>query len=87
MPRKKKTPVFEDALKDLENIVERMEQGELSLEESLLSFEQGINLTRTCQDALKEAEQKVNILIDKNSDTPTRPFDFPEANETEANDK
>jgi len=84
MPRKKKMPAFEEALKDLESIVERMEQGELSLEESLLSFEQGIKLTRTCQDALKDAEQKVNILIDKNSDSPTRAFDFQEENETNA---
>ncbi len=75
MPRKKKTPSFEDALKDLEDIVERMEQGELSLEESLQSFEQGIQLTRTCQQALQEAEQKVNILIN-NSENSTKPFNI-----------
>jgi len=78
MPRKKKTSTFEDSLKDLESIVERMELGELSLEESLISFEQGIKLTRTCQDALKEAEQKVNTLIANKDESSIEPFEIPE---------
>ena len=45
-----------------------MEQGDLSLEESLKLFERGITLTRGCQESLKEAEQKVQILLDKNSE-------------------
>lgn len=53
---------FEQALKELEALVERMEQGELTLEESLRSFERGIELTRHCQQALRDAEQKVEIL-------------------------
>lgn len=53
---------FEEALAALEELVENMERGELSLEESLRSFEHGVMLTRTCQDALKTAEQKVEIL-------------------------
>ncbi|MES9854126.1 MAG: exodeoxyribonuclease VII small subunit [Candidatus Thiodiazotropha sp. L084R] len=62
MPRKAKTPAFEEALKELESLVETLEQGDQSLEESLKSFERGVSLTRLCQEALKEAEQKVQIL-------------------------
>ena len=53
---------FEASLDELTKIVENMEKGELSLEESLKQFERGITLTRECQSALKEAEQKVQIL-------------------------
>ena len=56
---------FETAMRDLEELVERLEQGDLSLEESLAAFERGVTLTRTCQSALKEAEQKVEILLKK----------------------
>ena len=56
---------FETAMRDLEAIVERLEHGDLPLEESLAAFERGIMLTRTCQSALKEAEQKVEILLKK----------------------
>ncbi len=52
-------------MRDLESIVERLEQGDLPLEESLAAFERGVMLTRTCQTALKEAEQKVEILLKK----------------------
>jgi exodeoxyribonuclease VII small subunit len=62
VPRKQKTPAFEEALKELESLVETLEQGDQSLEESLKSFERGVSLTRLCQEALKEAEQKVQIL-------------------------
>jgi exodeoxyribonuclease VII small subunit len=54
---------FEDALANLEQLVDAMEQGELSLEESLKAFEQGIKLTRECQAALEQAEQKVLLLV------------------------
>jgi exodeoxyribonuclease VII small subunit len=56
---------FETAMRDLEALVERLEQGDLPLEESLAAFERGVMLTRTCQAALKEAEQKVEILLKK----------------------
>jgi exodeoxyribonuclease VII small subunit len=58
-------PDFEQALAELETLVEKMEQGDLSLEESLQSFERGIQLTRNCQQALQAAEQKVQILLEK----------------------
>lgn len=65
---------FETALEELEALVERMERGELSLEESLASFERGIALTRVCQHALKEAEQKVEILLQQNGETLVQPY-------------
>lgn len=57
---------FEETLASLETLVEQLEKGDLSLEESLKSFEQGVKLTRACQTALQEAEQKVQILLEKN---------------------
>lgn len=68
---------FERALKELEELVARMEQGDLSLEESLKAFERGIELTRSCQQALKDAEQKVEILINKSGQARVVPFEEP----------
>jgi exodeoxyribonuclease VII small subunit len=56
---------FERSLAELEAIVEKLEQGDLSLDESLKHFERGVQLTRVCQSALKQAEQKVEILLRK----------------------
>ena len=70
-----KSPSFEEALTELESLVETLEHGELSLEESLKTFERGVKLTRTCQDALKQAEQKIQILSGKDSDETLEPFD------------
>ena len=61
-----KTPGFEQSLQELESLVEKMEQGDLSLEDSLSHFERGVQLSRTCQKSLREAEQKVEILMQKN---------------------
>lgn len=66
---------FEASLKQLEKIVERMENGELGLEESLAQFEQGIKLAKSCQDALSSAELKVNELIEQNGLLKTVPFE------------
>jgi exodeoxyribonuclease VII small subunit len=55
---------FEAALEELEQLVERMETGELSLEESLKAFERGVALTRDCQKALKDAELRVQALTE-----------------------
>lgn len=70
----KKALNFEDALTELEQLVERMEQGNLPLEEALKLFERGIQLTRTCQKSLKEAEQKVQILLEENGEPTLKPF-------------
>ncbi len=62
---KSATPDFEAALAELEQIVQRLEQGELTLEESLRQFERGVELTRGCQKALRQAEQKIQVLSGK----------------------
>ncbi|MFW5444424.1 MAG: exodeoxyribonuclease VII small subunit [Methylococcaceae bacterium] len=74
MPRKKNTTLFEDSLEELQQLVEQMEQGDLSLEESLKSFERGVKLTNTCQKSLQDAEQKVQILLEKNGKQTLEPF-------------
>ncbi len=65
---------FEKALAELESLVEHMESGELSLEDSLKSFERGIALTRQCQQALTAAEQKVEILTGKDGEDGVEAF-------------
>lgn len=74
MPGKKSSPSFEKSLDELEKIVAELEEGDISLEESLKSFEKGIELTRSCQKALKEAEQKVQILMDGDEEATFEPF-------------
>jgi len=69
---------FEAALEQLEELVSAMEEGELSLEESLQSFEKGIKLTRECQSALNKAEQKVQKLVDDAGTTEALDFDSAE---------
>ena len=59
MPKEK----FEDALNKLEKIVSKLEEGDISLEESLKLFEEGIRLSRFCNQKLDEAEKKVEILL------------------------
>ena len=76
MSAKKTTPIdFEKSLAELESLVEQMEAGELSLEDSLKRFERGIELTRICQTALRLAEQKVEKLITQNGHLEVVPFD------------
>ncbi|WP_257295092.1 exodeoxyribonuclease VII small subunit [Endozoicomonas sp. YOMI1] len=65
---------FEQSLAELETLVQKMESGDLSLEESLKAFEQGIKLTRGCQKALTDAEQKVQKLLMQNGELTTEPF-------------
>ncbi len=62
---KKRGVKFEKALNDLELLVEKMEAGDLSLEESLKAFEKGVKLSRDCQHALQQAEQTVKVLVEK----------------------
>ena len=72
--KQQETLAFEKSLKELEALVAKMEQGNLSLEESLQHFERGIQLTRVCQEALKQAEQKVEILLNKSGKDDIVPF-------------
>lgn len=68
MARKKTTIDFEQSLTKLEEIVEKLESGDQSLEDSLKLFEQGIQLTRHCQQALQQAEEKITLLSRQNND-------------------
>lgn len=67
---------FEDALAKLEEIVRKMEQGELTLDESLAAFEEGIRLSRLCAAKLDEAERRIEILLKKEGGTEVKPFDL-----------
>ena len=68
-------PDFEQSLSELEQLVEKMEKGDLSLEQALADFQRGIELTRQCQQTLKAAEQKVQILMDQGDKGVLAPFD------------
>ena len=74
MARKKTAVDFEQSLGALQTLVERLESGDLSLEESLSAFEQGVALTRECQQALTHAEQKVSQLLEQDGQLTTAPF-------------
>ena len=75
MSKDKKAVDFEQQLASLEGLVESLESGELSLEESLKSFEQGIKVARDCQAALKTAEQKVEVLMRQGDELVSQPFE------------
>lgn len=66
---------FEESLAELESIVEKLEKGQLSLDESLVLFEKGIKLVRECNDKLKNARQKVEQLIEENNEMRTEKFE------------
>ncbi|UTA47512.1 exodeoxyribonuclease VII small subunit [Simiduia sp. 21SJ11W-1] len=78
MATRKKAQDFEQSLAALEALVARMEEGDLSLEESLKAFEEGVQLTRECQARLQAAEQRVNLLLEKNGELSLEPLDQPE---------
>ncbi len=78
MPPKKKSIDFEQSLSTLENLVARMEQGDMTLEESLQAFEAGISLTRECQARLAAAEQQVTKLVEQQDNIRLEPFDSDE---------
>ena len=67
-------PEFEQALAELEAVVERLERGDLPLEEALNVFERGVELTRHCQSALKAAQQRVEILFKREDQVQVEPF-------------
>lgn len=68
---------FEHSLDELEQLVTRMEEGGLSLDESLASFERGIGLYRNCQQALEKAELRVRLLLDPEAPESAQPFGTP----------
>jgi len=65
---------FEDSLTELESLVDTLEKGDLTLEQSLAAFERGIKLTRSCEKALDAAEQKVRILTEASRDAEPETF-------------
>jgi len=65
---------FETSLNELEKLVDALENGDLSLEQSLEDFERGIQLTRACQHALSDAQQKVQILLTENGKTELKDY-------------
>jgi len=77
-PASVKTPPavdFEHSLDELEQLVAKMEGGELSLDESLASFERGIGLFRHCQQSLQQAELRVRLLLDPDAPESAEPFE------------
>jgi exodeoxyribonuclease VII small subunit len=81
MATRRKKQDYEAAVTELESLVERLEQGDISLEESLKLYEAGVLLTRDCQEALTAAEQKVKMLVEQSGQTTLVDFD-PNANES-----
>jgi exodeoxyribonuclease VII small subunit len=70
-----KLPDFEKALEELESLVEQLESGDLSLDQSLKQFKRGVELTRHCQGVLDEAQQTVQKLIDRDDESSAVPFE------------
>ncbi len=67
-------PDFERSLSELETLVQKLEQGDVPLEEALKTFERGVTLTRQCQTALRSAQQKVEVLLTRNGEERIEPF-------------
>jgi exodeoxyribonuclease VII small subunit len=82
LARNSKPADFEQALAELESLVERLEKGDLPLEEALQTFERGIALTRHCQASLAAAQQKVEILLKRSGQTEVSPFEEESADDT-----
>jgi exodeoxyribonuclease VII small subunit len=72
--KKTASVAFEKSLGELEALVEKLEGGDVPLEEALKTFERGVALTRECQTALKSAQQRVEILLKKNGESALEPF-------------
>ena len=68
-------PDFEKTLAELEKLVKNLEEGELSLDESLSGFKRGIELTRQCQSVLDNAQQTVEQLLDNEDEESLKPFE------------
>ena len=73
--KKEQLPDFEKSLEELENLVEQLESGDLSLDDSLKQFKRGVELTRHCQEVLEKAQQTVEKLVDNADESSARPFE------------
>ena len=86
MARCTEPPEFEQALNELESVVERLEQGDLPLDDALRAFERGVELTRHCHNALKAAQQRVEILLQRGGQAAIEPFTVTEDDPSVASD-
>ena len=68
-------PDFEKSLEELESLVEQLESGELSLDDSLKQFKRGVELTRHCQDVLEKAQQTVEKLVENDDESSAVPME------------
>ena len=66
---------FEETIKELEKIATELENGDLSLEDSVSKFEEGMKIAKQCNNILENAEKKITILLEKNGDFEEKPFD------------
>jgi len=66
---------FEQSMKELDTLVSALENGEMSLEDALSAFEKGVNLTKTCQQQLAEAKQKVSLLVGEGNELQLEDFE------------
>jgi len=73
--KSKENAGFEQALGELESLIEQLESGELSLDQSLKQFKRGVELTRHCQGILDQAQQVVEQLIDPDDESSAAPFE------------
>jgi exodeoxyribonuclease VII small subunit len=78
MTKKAKAPSLEESLTEITLLIEKMENGDLSLEQSLERFERGITLIKNCQKILQDAEQKVQILTQANNNEQLDSYETPE---------
>jgi exodeoxyribonuclease VII small subunit len=79
---KKKSEQFEEALRGIERIVEKLEKGDLPLEEAMDAFSEGVRLVKQCQKKLEEAEAKVQVLLDdQQTEALLAPFELPAGDE------
>ncbi len=65
---------FEEKMKDLENLVTELEKGDLNLDESVNKFEEGMKLSKECNDILQKAEKRISILLEKDGDITEKDF-------------
>lgn len=79
-----KLPDFERSLDELEKLVQKLEHGDLPLDEALKTFERGVALTRACQSALKSAQQRVEMLQARGAEPQSVPYEAPDEGENAA---
>ena len=65
---------FEEKMKDLENLVAELEKGDLNLDESVNKFEEGMKISKECNDILQKAERRISIILEKDGDITEKDF-------------